>query len=88
MLDILSITGTVFVVMAAGFLAVRVGPFSSAEMQTLGKFVVNFALPALILRAVSTQPISEFANIGYLGAVLTALPLMDESCGIPEVCVF
>lgn len=70
MLDILSITGTVFVVMAAGFLAVRVGPFSSAEMQTLGKFVVNFALPALILRAVSTQPISEFANIGYLGAVL------------------
>lgn len=70
MLDILSITGTIFVVMSAGFLAVRVGPFSSGDMRILGKFVVNFALPALILRAVSTQSISEFANVGYLGAVL------------------
>jgi hypothetical protein len=70
MLDILSITGTIFVVISAGFLAVRVGPFSSGDMQTLGKFVVNFALPALILRAVSMQPIGEFANVGYLGAVL------------------
>lgn len=70
MLDILSITGTIFVVMSAGFLAVRVGPFSSGDMRILGKFVVNFALPALILRAVSTQPIGEFANVGYLGAVL------------------
>jgi predicted permease len=70
MLDILSITGTIFVVISTGFLAVRFGPFSSEDMQTLGKFVVNFALPALILRAVSTQPIGEFANIGYLGPVL------------------
>ena len=44
--------------------------FTSQEVQTLGKFVVNFALPALILRAVSTQPIGEFANVGYFGAVL------------------
>lgn len=70
MIDILSITGTIFVVIGAGYLAVRLGLFSSGEMQTLGKIVVNFALPALIFRAVSTQPIGEFANAGYLGAVL------------------
>lgn len=70
MFEILSITGTIFVVIGAGFLSVRLGLFSSQEVQTLGKFVVNFALPALILRAVSTQPIGEFANVGYLGAVL------------------
>ncbi len=70
MLDILSITGTIFVVIGTGYLSVRLGLFSSQEVQTLGKFVFNFALPALILRAVSTQPIGEFANVGYLGAVL------------------
>lgn len=70
MIEILSITGTIFVVIGAGYLSVRLGLFSSQEVQTLGKFVVNFALPALILRAVSTQPIGEFANVGYLSAVL------------------
>ncbi|WP_299897057.1 AEC family transporter [uncultured Ruegeria sp.] len=69
MIDILSITGTIFVVIGAGYLSVRLGVFSSGEMQILGRFVVNFALPALIFRAVSTQPITEFANAGYLGAV-------------------
>lgn len=70
MFDILSITGTIFVVIGSGYLAVRFALFSEDEIRTLGKFVVNFALPALILRAVSTQPISEVANVGYLGAVL------------------
>ena len=70
MVGLLSITGTVFVVMAAGYLSVRLGLFTAAEMRTLGKFVVNFALPALILRAVSSQPIGAFANTGYLAAVL------------------
>lgn len=69
-MDILPITGTIFVVIAVGFLSVRLALFTAAEMQTLAKFVVNFALPALIVRAVSTRPIGEVANVGYLGAVL------------------
>ncbi|WP_068111987.1 AEC family transporter [Tropicimonas marinistellae] len=70
MLDILSITSVIFVVIGAGYLSVRFGVFSSAEMGTLGKFVVNLALPALIFRAVSSRPIAELANGGYLGSVL------------------
>ncbi|MFV0360114.1 AEC family transporter [Tropicimonas sp.] len=70
MFDILSITGVIFVLMGTGFLSVRLGVFSSADMAALGKFVVNLALPALILRAVSSRPLGEIANFGYLGAVL------------------
>ena len=70
MLEIFSVTSTIFIIISAGYIAVRVGPFSSDEMQILGKFVINFALPALIVRAVSKQPIDEFANVGYLSAVL------------------
>jgi hypothetical protein len=70
MIDILSITGTIFVLIGVGFLSVRLGLFSSGEMQTLGKFVVDFALPALILRAVSSQSVGKIADVGYLGTVL------------------
>ena len=70
MFEILSITGTIFAVIGAGYLSVRLGLFAASEMATLGKFVVNFALPALIFKAVSTRPIGEIANAGYLGAVL------------------
>ncbi|KJZ18510.1 AEC family transporter [Loktanella sp. S4079] len=70
MFDVITITGTIFIVIGVGFAAVRTGAFSTSDMGTLGKFVVNFALPALILRAVSSQPIHDIANVGYLGAVL------------------
>ncbi|AKO95526.1 MAG: AEC family transporter [Marinovum algicola] len=70
MLDILAITGVIFVLIGIGFLSVRLGVFTSTDMDALGKFVINLALPALILRAVSTRPLGEIANLGYLGAVL------------------
>lgn len=70
MLEILSITGVIFVVMGAGFLSVRAGVFSPDDIKAMGKFVINLALPALILRAVSSRPLGEIANLGYLGAVL------------------
>lgn len=70
MLDILSITGVIFVLIGVGFVSVRTAVFSHDEMGTLGKFVVSFALPALIFRAVSSRPIGEIVNVGYLVAML------------------
>lgn len=70
MSDILSITSVIFVLIGTGYLSVRLGAFSAAEMRTLGKFVVNLALPALIFRAVSSRPLAEIADAGYLGALL------------------
>lgn len=70
MFDILTITSVIFVLIGVGYLSVRFGLFSFAEMSVLGKFVVNLALPALIFRAVSSRPLGEIANAGYLGAML------------------
>lgn len=70
MLDIFSITGVIFLLIGVGYLSVRLGVFSSTEMAPIGKFVVTFALPALIFRAVAFRPIAEIANIGYLAAVV------------------
>ncbi|MFV0386315.1 AEC family transporter [Paracoccus sp. (in: a-proteobacteria)] len=70
MFDILTITGVIFVLIGTGYVSIRLGAFSSAEMATLGKFVVNLALPALIFHAVSSRSLGEIANPGYLGAYL------------------
>ncbi|MFV0296408.1 MAG: AEC family transporter [Hyphomicrobiaceae bacterium] len=70
MTGILSITGVIFVLIGIGYLSVRLALFSPAEMGTLGKFVVNLALPALIFRAISSRPVGEIADPGYLGAML------------------
>lgn len=70
MIEILSVVGVVFVMMAVGFFAVRGGLFTPSDMAALGKFVVTFALPALVIRAVTSQRLSEVIEIGYLGGYL------------------
>lgn len=68
MLSILAITGPIYIVMAIGFLAGRSDVFSPLDMRVLGKFVVKFALPALLFTALSQRPISDILNARYLGA--------------------
>jgi len=66
MLDILSITGPIYLAIAAGFLATRFGLFAKADMRVFGKFVVQIALPALLFNALSQKPLREVLNAEYL----------------------
>lgn len=73
----LAITGPIYLVIALGFLAVRFGVFSKADMGVLGRFVVKFALPALIFTALSQRPVTEILNprymLAYAGGSLAVL---------------
>lgn len=71
MLNILAITGPIYIVIAIGFIAGRTGLFSGPDMRVLGKFVVNFALPALLFTALSQRPIADILNGRYLTAYAT-----------------
>ena len=71
MLDILSITVPIYIIIALGFAATRLGRFTKADMGVLGKFVVNFALPALLFKSLSQRPIGEILNSSYMLAYLT-----------------
>ncbi|MBR0564708.1 AEC family transporter [Azoarcus sp. L1K30] len=66
MLDILSITSPIFILIGLGYCAVRAGFFSRADMRVLGTFVINFALPAMLFKALSQRAFSEVMNAGYL----------------------
>ncbi|NMG44437.1 AEC family transporter [Aromatoleum toluvorans] len=68
MLDVFRITGPAFLVIAIGFLAVRSGLFDKSETRILGKFAINIALPAMLLKALTERPFAEIMNVGYLTA--------------------
>jgi len=70
-IDILAITGPIYIIIALGFAATRLGLFAKAEMGILGKFVVNFALPALLFKSLSQRQVGEILNSSYLLAYLT-----------------
>lgn len=66
MSQILSLTLPIFLLIALGFAAVRMGVLEAAFIGGLGKFVLNFALPALILHALTAQDLRQTFNANYL----------------------
>lgn len=66
--SILGITGPIYLLILAGYLAVRFGLFAKADMRVLGRFVAQFALPALLFRALSQRSLAEIVNVSYLTA--------------------
>lgn len=66
MLDILAITGPIYLCIVLGYLATRHGLFDRADMRVFGKFVINLALPALLFNALSQRSVGEIFNGPYL----------------------
>lgn len=79
MLDILSVTGPIFLSIAAGYASTRAGLFSQGDMRVMGRFVLNLALPCLLFNAVAQQPIGAILNgsylLAYAGGSLATLAL-------------
>ena len=66
MLQILSITAPIYLIIAAGYLSVRAGLFKPAEMRVVGRYVTAFCLPALLFKSLSERPLDEVFNGPYL----------------------
>ena len=80
MLDILPITGPIYITILLGYLTTRMGLFAKADMRVIGKFVINLALPALLFKAISERPLAEIFNLSYLLAYLSG-SLVVIGCG-------
>src|SRR4051794_39697782 len=66
MLDILAITFPIYAIILIGFVATHMGVFTKSDMRVFGTFVIKFALPALVFRALVQRPLGEILNGGYL----------------------
>lgn len=72
MLDILAITGPIYLCILAGYGVTRAGLFAPADMRVFGKFVLNLALPALLFNALSQRTVAEILNGPYVLAYALA----------------
>ena len=95
---IINIIAPVFIVIGAGYLAVRGKLFSSAMVDGLNKFVILFAIPCLLFKATSTLDLGTAydgrvlisfytgATVNFAIATLLALKLfhrpLDEAVAI------
>jgi predicted permease len=68
MLDVLSVTLPIFILIGLGFAATRFGATTADDIQALGTIVIRFALPALIFNSLAQRPFAEIANARYLAA--------------------
>lgn len=66
MIDTLASTAPVYLLIAAGFLAVRLDVFTVVELRSLGRFVILVALPALLFQSLSQSPRPEGPEALYL----------------------
>ena len=89
MLKILKVTAPIYLLIALGFVAVRRRWMDAADIRPLGRFVAWFGLPALLFRAIASQPISTILDGRYLvvyavGSVASMLAIRSSRapCGI------
>jgi len=85
LLTILGITGPIFILLGIGFAAVRSGLLTRADMRALGVFVINFALPALLFKAMSQRSLGELLSgqlvlVYTLGSLLAAGTVLAIAC--------
>lgn len=74
--EILAITGPIYILIALGFGAVRLRLLATAELRALGVFVISFALPALLFKALSPRPLGALIDPDALFAYTLASLLM------------
>ena len=71
-IEILGITGPIYLAIALGYIVTQRGLFTRADMQVFGKFTIQLALPALLFNALSRRSVAEILNWEYLAAYTVA----------------
>jgi malonate transporter len=66
MLEILAITTPIFLLIGAGYLAMGIRLVSREQIQGIATFVLYFALPALVIRALTQNPLDQVLHTQYL----------------------
>ncbi len=56
----------IFILLGIGYLAVLKRIVDKAHIQGMGRYVINIALPALVIQALLQRPLGEVFNVPYL----------------------
>ncbi|MBL8344295.1 MAG: AEC family transporter [Rubrivivax sp.] len=72
MIEVLSITAPIYLLIGLGYAAGRAKLFEAMELRVLGRFVLMFSLPALLFDAVSRRRLAEVLDPIYMTAYAVA----------------
>ncbi|MFT6899246.1 MAG: malonate transporter [Paraglaciecola sp.] len=75
-LDVLNITGPVCLIALFGYWAVATDRFPKSAVGGLGIFVINYAVPFALFRAVATNDLEKITNVGFLWGFAAATVLV------------
>ena len=66
MISVLTLTGPIYLAIGLGYVATRRQVFSQADGQVLGRFVLQFALPAMIFSTLAQRDFEDVFHPDYL----------------------
>lgn len=66
MASVLTVTAPIYLLIAAGFLAVQRGWMQATDTRVLGRFVAQICVPALLFRAIATQRLADVLHADYM----------------------
>jgi len=72
LLAVLSITAPIFILIGLGFFSARIALVNRDQVRGMGTFVIYFALPSLVFKALAERSLSEVLNGPYLAAYAMA----------------
>ena len=72
MLAVLSITAPIFILIGLGFFSARIALVNRDQVRGMGTFVIYFAPPSLVFKALAERSLSEVLNGPYLAAYAMA----------------
>ncbi len=76
MLSILAVITPIYLLIGLGYAMTRWGLFKKEEMRVLGKFVLNVALPALIIRSLTQTALTQVFHPSYLAVYFLGTSLV------------
>ena len=66
MLNVIAISGPIFFIIFLGFVAVKAQLLRSEHARGLGAFVIHFALPALLFKALAHRPAAQLLELSLV----------------------
>lgn len=77
MIDVLSATVPIFLIVAVGYVVTRIGMLKRSDMTVLSTYVVKVALPALVFVSVAGRSLGEILNpVWLLTYAISAMAMM------------
>lgn len=76
MLEILSVTAPIFILIGLGYVCVMTRLISQDATRGMGVFVITIALPALIVRGMANKPLADSMDVDFLGGYALASLLL------------